>query len=77
MLIAIFLKASDEHDFTVLFLDIYINCANLHDNTLWIIYFTRGDFDADFNFPNFRIYSFDSWYVACLSAGKIISKATP
>ena len=52
-----------------------MNCANLHDNTLWIIYFKRGDFDADFNFPDFGIYSFDSWYAACLSAGKIISEA--
>ena len=51
------------------------NCANLHDNTLWIIYFKRGDFDADFNFPDFGIYSFDSWCAACLSAGKIISEA--
>ena len=34
MLIAIFLKASKEHDFSVLFLDIYMNCANLHNNTL-------------------------------------------
>ena len=37
----------------------------------------EGDFDADFNFPDFGIYSFDSWYAACLSAGKIISKAPP
>ncbi len=37
--------------------------------------FQKGDFDVDFNFPDFRIYSFDSWYAACLSAGKIISEA--
>lgn len=28
----------------VKFIAMNMNCANLHDNTLWIIYFKRGDF---------------------------------
>lgn len=53
------------------------DCANLHDNTLWIIYFKRGDFDADFNFPDFGIYSFVSGMLLAYLPVRSSLKQTP